>query len=337
MPNRTCKMQELSLLVFITTISVALAAPLVSEKRQQPQAVTIVEQPDAPWGLQRISSPDPIPLDIRPKSREMAFRYQYVQSSGQGVDVYVIDGGVNVTHPEFEGRAKMLYNDFKDDNNDASDHGTMVAGVIGSDPYGVAKNVNIWGLKCEMGNGNRISRCLAQVLLNHQRRRDLPGFAGSVINMSFGSYKMYRSSLEFGNLTALVQAGVHIVASAGNDNKDACDHWPSAANQNPQTQSIISVGASNISDGKAYFSNNGSCVDIYAPGWTLTTTADGGIKQAFGTSLAAPAVAGVLASELVLNPSLKMDPIGLKRHILSKGVPLPGLGILVNTRINEMQ
>ncbi|KAF3286749.1 subtilisin-like serine protease [Orbilia oligospora] len=201
-------MQELSLLVFITTISVALAAPLVSEKRQQPQTVTIVEQPNAPWGLQRISSPDPIPLEIRPKSREMAFRYQYDQSSGQGVDVYVIDGGVNVTHPEFEGRAKMLYNDFKDDNNDA---------------------------------------------------------------------------------------GVHIVASAGNDNKDACDHWPSAANQNPQTQSIISVGAT------------------------------------------APAVAGVLASELVLNPSLRLDPIGLKRHILSKGVPIPSLGVLVNTRINEMQ
>ncbi|KAF3295155.1 Secreted subtilisin-like serine protease sub5 [Orbilia oligospora] len=301
-------MQELSLLVFITTISVALAAPLVSEKRQQPQAATIVEQPDAPWGLQRISSPDPIPLEVRPKSREMAFRYQYDQSSGQGVDVYVLDGGVNVTHPEFEGRAKMLYNDFKDDNNDVSDHGTMVAGVIGSDPYGVAKNVNIWGLKCEMGNGNRTSRCLAQVLLSHQRRRDLPGFAGSVINMSFGSYKMYRSSLEFGNLTALVQAGVHIVASAGNDNKDACDHWPSAANQNPQTQS-----------------------------WTLTTTADGGIKQAFGTSLAAPAVAGVLASELVLNPSLRLDTIGLKQHILSKGVSIPGLGVLVNTRINEMQ
>ncbi|KAK6530848.1 serine protease [Arthrobotrys megalospora] len=281
------------------------------------------------------SDPNPIPLEERSKSHEMAFKYQYDQLSGQGVDVYVIDGGINITHPEFGGRAKMLYNDFEDDESDLKGHGTMVAGVIGSTKYGVAKRANIWGLKCEMGSGNRTSRCLAQVLLNHQKLRDLPGFAGSVINMSFGSYWMYRSPWEFGNLTALVQAGVHIVTSAGNDNKDACKHWPSAANQDPQTPSIISVGASSIADKKAYFSNNGSCVDIYAPGWALTTTVNGGSKQASGTSFAAPAVAGVLASELVLNPSLKLDPIGLKRHILSKGVPLPGVGVLVNTRISD--
>ncbi|KAK6337441.1 serine protease [Orbilia blumenaviensis] len=267
----------------------------------------------------------------------MVFEYRYDQLSGQGVDVYVIDGGVNITHPEFGGRAKMLYSDFEDDGADSKGHGTMVAGVIGSNQYGVAKNVNIWGLKCEMGNGNRTSRCLAQVLLSHQSRRNMPGFAGSVINMSFGSYRMYRSSWEFGNLTALVQAGVHIVASAGNDSKDACQHWPSAANQDPRTRSIISVGATSIADKKAYFSNNGTCVDIYAPGWALTTTADGGSKQAMGTSFAAPAVVGVIANELALNASLRLDPVGLKQHIISKGVPLPDLGILVNTRITDVR
>ncbi|RVD83861.1 uncharacterized protein DFL_005635 [Arthrobotrys flagrans] len=328
-------MHKPSIPVFVMTMFVVLAAPLVSEKRQE--AITIVEQPNAPWGLQRISNPDPIPPEVRSNSLDMAFKYQYDQSSGQGVDVYILDGGINTTHPEFGGRAKMLYNDFNDGKSDVSDHGTMVAGVAGSSQYGVAKNANIWGLKCEMGSGLRTSRCLAQVLLNHQNRRDLPGFAGSVINMSFGSYSMYRSPLEFGNLTVLVQAGVHIVTSAGNDNKDSCNHWPSAANQDSQTQSIISVGASSIADQKAYFSNNGSCVDIYAPGWALTTTADGGSRQASGTSFAAPAVAGVLASELVLNPSLKLDPIGLKRYMLSKGVSLPGLGVLANTRVNDMQ
>ncbi|KAK6500256.1 serine protease [Arthrobotrys musiformis] len=328
-------MQKYPLLVFIATVSVVAAAPLAPETRQE--VVTISEQPSAPWGLQRISDPNPIPPQIRARSRDMAFTYQHDHFSGQGVDVYVLDSGINTTHPDFGGRAKMLYNDFPDGGKNTSGHGTLVAGVVGGNQYGVAKNANIWGLKCEMGNGNRTSRCLAQVLLSHERRRKLPGFAGSVINMSFGSYWMYRSPLEFGNLTALVQAGVHIVTSAGNDNKDACKHWPSAANQDPKTQSVISVGASNISDEKAYFSNNGTCVDLYAPGWAITTTAEGGSRQAMGTSFAAPAVAGVLASELVLNPSLKLDPMGLKRHILSKGVQLPGLGILVNTRITEMR
>ena len=60
-------------------------------------------------------------------------------------------------------------------------------------------------------------------------------------------------------------------------------------------------------------------------------------KQASGTSFAAPAVACVLASELALNPSLKLDPIKLKWHILSKSGPIQDLGVLVNSRINDIQ
>ncbi|KAF3931940.1 Cerevisin [Dactylellina cionopaga] len=314
------------------------STPFSPQKRQE--TPNILEQNDAPWGLQRISNPDPIPQEIRPDSTKPVFKYQYDSLSGQGVDVYIVDGGVNTTHPEFGDRAKILFSDFGDDGMDSAankGHGTMVAGVIGSSKFGVAKNVNIWGLKCEMGNGDRTSRCLNQILLNHQSRQDLPEFKGSVINMSFGSYRPHRSELERSNLTALVQAGVHIVTSAGNDNKDACGHWPSVANQDDETRSVISVGASNISDKKAFFSNNGTCVDIYAPGWALTTTMKGGSVQASGTSFAAPAVAGVVAVELALNSQFKLDPAGMKEYIISKGVELDGVGILVNTRMSSMQ
>jgi cerevisin len=46
----------------------------------------------------------------------------------------------------------------------------------------------------------------------------------------------------------------------GNDNKDACDYSPAAA------EKAVTVGASTVADERAYFSNHGSCVDVFAPG-----------------------------------------------------------------------
>lgn len=54
-----------------------------------------------------------------------------------------------------------------------------------------------------------------------------------------------------------------VAVAAGNDNRDACTFSPAAAD-NP-----ITVGASTIGDEKAYFSNHGKCVDIFAPGLNI--------------------------------------------------------------------
>jgi cerevisin len=61
-------------------------------------------------------------------------------------------------------------------------------------------------------------------------------------------------------VNAAVTAGVHFAVAAGNDNRDACDYSPAAA------QKAITVGATTIEDSRAWFSNWGKCVDIFAPG-----------------------------------------------------------------------
>ena len=103
--------------------------PIVSAEANQVNAI---------WGLDRIDQ------------RNLPFDNNYSANfDGAGVTVYVIDTGVNNTHVEFSGRSVSGY-DFVDNDTDASDcngHGTHVAGTIGGSLYGVAKNVNLVGVR----------------------------------------------------------------------------------------------------------------------------------------------------------------------------------------------
>ncbi|HEX8424497.1 MAG TPA: S8 family serine peptidase, partial [Pyrinomonadaceae bacterium] len=102
-------------------------------------------QPAAPWGLDRIDQRN-LPLDTN---------FTYL-NPGTGANVYVIDGGIRLTHQEFGGRAVFAYDNVGDGRNgvDCNGHGTHVAGIIGGKTYGVAKDAKLWSV--------RVLNCLNQ-------------------------------------------------------------------------------------------------------------------------------------------------------------------------------
>jgi cerevisin len=120
---------------------------------------------------------------------------------------------------------------------------------------------------------------------------------GSVANMSLGGGKA--KALDDA-VNAAVEAGLHFAVAAGNDNKDACDYSPAGATN------AVTVGASTLGDERAYFSNHGKCVDVFAPGLGIMSTWNGGNETTntiSGTSMASPHICGLLAYLLSIHGS----------------------------------
>ncbi|EWC43852.1 hypothetical protein DRE_07296 [Drechslerella stenobrocha 248] len=282
----------------------------------------IREQNTAPWNLQRVSSAAAIQVNGR-RATDLSFNYKFDQAAGNGVDVYVLDTGINVGHSEFGGRAVMGFTGFGNFTTDDGGHGSHCSGTIGGARFGVAKNVNLIGVKVlsgPKGSGpfSAIMGGLDFAMKRHLQRMNDPDFKGSVISMSLGGKGRPISVLNL--MKQASNAGMHISVAAGNNNADACNFWPSGFSADIP---IFSVGASDINDNRANFSNFGRCVTIHAPGVAIVSSDKGGpraISSKQGTSMACPAVSGMIADELVKNPNLKLDPAGMKQMILSKAI-----------------
>jgi subtilisin family serine protease len=232
------------------------------------------------WGLDRIDAADGLDL-----------QYTY-PSTGAGVRAYILDTGINASHNDFAGRVGSGV-DFIDGGapDDCHGHGTHVAGTVGGTTYGVAKGVTLVAvrvLNCQ-GSGTT-SGVIAGV--------DWVGNAPkpAVANMSLGG--SYWQALNDA-VAAAIAKGVAFAVAAGNSNANACNYSPSS------TPEAITVGATTNLDARASYSNYGTCVDIMAPGssitsaWTGSATASNTIS---GTSMASPHVAG--AAALVLGSNL---------------------------------
>lgn len=247
-------------------------------------AESLEVQKGAPWGLARVSHAG-MPNDLT--------QYTYPKTAGKGVNVYIVDTGINVAHADFEGRAKWgttipLF----DEDIDGNGHGTHCAGTIGSKTYGIAKEAHLYAVKVLRTNGfgtnSDVIKGIEWVIKAHKKNKD----KRSVANMSLGGG---RSMTLEKIVNKAVEAGVHFAVAAGNDNEDACNYSPAAA------EGPITVGASTNKDTMAFFSNHGSCVDIFAPGLDIKSTWIGGknaVNTISGTSMASPHVAGVLALHL---------------------------------------
>lgn len=266
----------------------------------QPEALTI--QPGATWGLDRINQRN-LPLNA-------TYSYRTIASA---VNVYIIDSGIKINHQEFGGRAQGLYNAFPTQTT-LNGHGTHVAATVGGITYGVAKGVKLFSVRVldTSGSGSYaiVIAGVDKVTKHHQAN---PGLA--VANMSLGGG--YFTALNTA-VKASIDSGIVYVVAAGNDSANACNYSPAS------TTAAITVGSTASDDSRSYFSNYGSCVDIFAPGsnitsaWSTSNTATNTIS---GTSMASPHVAGVAALYLTAHPNV--TPIQV-RNALVKG-STPGL------------
>jgi subtilisin family serine protease len=243
----------------------------VEEDREYTVSAT---QTNATWGLDRIDQ-TALPLNGS---------YVY-NRTGANVFAYVIDTGIRTSHGQFGTRARNVYDAFGGNGQDCNGHGTHVAGTVGGSTHGVAKGVQLRGLRVLDCNGSGstsgIIAAIDWLRANHTKP--------AVANLSLGGGFSSAMNTAVNNLW---NAGVFVAVAAGNENQNACNVSPASA------ANVYTVASSTSGDAKSNFSNWGSCVNIYAPGSSITSawhTSNTATNTISGTSMASPHVAGVAA------------------------------------------
>ncbi|MGP3981030.1 S8 family peptidase [Streptomyces sp. KR80] len=300
--------------------AVRLTAPQALLLAADPQVASVAQdtkvsvqdtQPNPPsWGLDRIDQPD-LPLD---KS------YTSPAGGGAGATAYIIDTGVRTTHQDFGGRATSG-RDFVDNDATAQDgngHGTHVAATVAGTAYGVAKKADIVAVRVLNDEGSGSTSQVVAGIDWVAKNAKKP----AVANMSLGGPA--NSALDTAVRNAIA-SGVTFAIAAGNDSLPADLTSPARVSE------AITVGATDKTDNRAYFSNWGSKLDLFAPGAGITAawnTSDTASNTISGTSMATPHVAGGAALHLAAHPTA--SPAEVAKALADKAaagkVKLEGLG-----------
>lgn len=261
-----------------------LLDPRVAYVEEDGVAYPSPTQSGATWGIDRVDQEN-LPLSST---------YTY-DTTASNVHAYVIDSGVLGTHTEFAGRMGNGYTAINDGQgtSDCNGHGTHVAGTLGGTTWGIAKGVTIHPVRvfgCSGGSPwSTVIAGIDWVSANHVKP--------AVANMSLGGGGNSSADAATNNL---INAGVTVVVAAGNNSGNACSYSPA------RVPNAITAGSTQSNDARSSFSNFGACLDMFAPGssitsaWWTSTTASTVLN---GTSMASPHVAGAAALHLADNPN----------------------------------
>ncbi|PSQ18225.1 serine protease [Halobacteriales archaeon QS_8_69_26] len=248
-----------------------------------PDGMEATDGQTLPWGIDRVDA------DVAHDQG----------STGEGVDVGVIDGGIDDAHPdlapnladpEVDGNHRAWADCEGDDCNypwsDDGDHGTHVAGTVaaadGDDGVvGVAPDATLHALKVCGAGGNCRTSDIAEAI------RHAADQGWDVVNLSLGSPRE-SPALQAAGRYAL-ESGVLPVAAAGNRGAPDSVGYPAAYDE------FLAVSATDIGDDLAGFSSRGPEVDVAAPGAQVCSAVVDGHGVFDGTSMASPHVAGAVA------------------------------------------
>ncbi|ORX79668.1 subtilisin-like protein [Anaeromyces robustus] len=298
-----------------------------------------------------LSTISQFPISVIYKTYDKTFYYP--STAGHGIDVYVLDNGINIDHMDFdtykgtederiirceaiadsnelhitEGEElEFCYGNFKENSSiyQNASHGTAVSSVAGGKIYGVAKKANIRAIANDLSVIG-ILRSFDYVILNGKPHK-------TVINLSMGS-TMYFKSLD-DKLSELIDHNFIIISAAGNEHVNCCADKNSNefVSYSGYGKSIVvgSVDSKIYSDGYTTdeHSNYGKCVDIFAPGQVTAAYVENDINKrnkndkckADGTSFAAPIVTGVVASIMAEHPEIKFNNKSMKNLLIEMSI-----------------
>ncbi|KAI9262322.1 peptidase S8/S53 domain-containing protein [Phascolomyces articulosus] len=260
-----------------------------------PMSLQELVQSDPPsWGLDRIDQ----------RNGKLNQQYRFPTSQGHGVNVYILDTGIN-KHDDLEDRITFGPSFVDDDETtDLNGHGTFVAGVCCGTEYGVAKQANVISVKTLDSEGNGMLSDLLKGLSYVVEQHSAQNNSKTIVNLSLGAFYNQAANDAIEHAISL---GIHVTIAAGNYGEDACKYSPGS------TPGAITVGATDPDDSIASYSNFGQCVDIFAPGTDIVSIWNDDDEHTMtGTSMAAPHVTGVMA--LFLSQK-NYTPQKLQQHV----------------------
>jgi len=237
------------------------------------------------WGLDRIDQ----------RALPLSGSYTYA-TTAPNVHAYVIDTGIRTTHQQFGGRASVGYDAVRLGayGQDCDGHGTHVAGTLGGSTYGVAKRISLVAVRVLDCNGAGSVAGVVAGIDWVTSNAVKPAVANLSLGVAGGSTALDSA------VRRSILSGVTYTVAAGNSGTDACTDSPA------RVPEAVTVGATTRYDARAYFSDTGPCLDLFAPGYGVLSAGmagDTATATMNGTSMAAPHAAGAAALYLATHPT----------------------------------